>query len=165
MEEQNLLNSRFVVLAAYADNVTNFTTLQAALTTPGLNPGDVIQIESYSSPGGLSGGDIPAVADLTVRGDASNDIDPTAATVPPVAISGPENIGPAQAGFTFDWVNLVLTGNGQSGGQRQRRHHRLPRSRQRGDPTRPSRSMGLVRRCSATRRSSTPSRRRPHRSA
>ena len=133
LEERNLLNSRFVVPAAYADNVTNFTTLQAALTTPGLNPGDVIQIESYSSPGGLSGGDIPAVADLTVRGDASNDIDPTAATVPPVAISWPgkHRAGPGR-------LHLRL---GQPGAHRerpavvhrQRHHHRFPRSRQRGD--------------------------------
>ena len=50
LEDRTLLNSRFVVPMASADNVTNFATLQAALTTPGLNPGDFIQIESGSAP-------------------------------------------------------------------------------------------------------------------
>jgi hypothetical protein len=60
LEERMLMNNRFVVPGT-ADNVTTFGTLHAALTTPGLNAGDVIQIEPNASPGQLHNADGPAV--------------------------------------------------------------------------------------------------------
>ena len=114
LEDRTLLNSRFVVPAASADNATNFATLQAALTTPGLNPGDVIQIESGSAPGNVVNADLPAVAGLTVRGD------PTAAlsAIPQFTVSDLFTVGPAQEGFAFRHVNigLILLPNGLVGG-------------------------------------------------
>jgi hypothetical protein len=89
---------------ASADNVTNFATLQAALTTPGLNAGDVIQIEPGSAPGNIVNADLPAVAGLTVRGD------PTAAlsAIPQFTVSDAFTVGAAQEGFTFRNVNIGL---------------------------------------------------------
>ncbi len=104
LEDRTLLNSRFVVPIASADNVINFATLQAALTTPGLNPGDVIQIEPRSAPGDIRNADLPAVAGLTVRGD------PTAvlSTIPQFTVSDLFTVGAAQEGFTFLHVNIGL---------------------------------------------------------
>jgi hypothetical protein len=104
LEDRTLLNSRFVVPTASADNVTNFADLQAALATPGLNAGDVIQIEPGSAPGNIVNGDLPSVAGLTVRGD------PTAAlsAIPQFTVSDAFTVGAAQEGFTFRHVNIGL---------------------------------------------------------
>jgi hypothetical protein len=107
LEDRTLLNSRFVVPIASADNVTNFATLQAALTTPGLNAGDAIQIEPGSAPGNIVNADLPAVAGLTVRGD------PAAAlsAIPQFTVSDAFTVGAAQEGFTFRNVNIGLIQN------------------------------------------------------
>ncbi len=78
--------------------------MQAALATPGLNPGDVIQIEPGSAPGNIVNADLPAVAGLTVRGD------PTAAlsAIPQFTVSDAFTVGAAQEGFTFRHVNIGL---------------------------------------------------------
>ena len=70
LEDRTLLNARFVVPIAFADNVTNFTTLQSALTTAGLVAGDTITIQSGSNPGNISATS-PSVATLTIQGDPS----------------------------------------------------------------------------------------------
>jgi hypothetical protein len=107
LEDRTLLNSRFVVPIASADNVTNFATLQAALATPGLNPGDIIQIEPGSAPGNIVNANLPAVAGLTVRGD------PTAvlSAIPQFTISDGFTVGAAQEGFTFRNVNIGVVQN------------------------------------------------------
>src|SRR5262245_8366684 len=72
LEERVVLNNRFVVPAGLpVNNSSNFATLQAALTTPGLAAGDVIQIEPGSTPGQITGAALkmPAVANLTIQGD------------------------------------------------------------------------------------------------
>jgi hypothetical protein len=64
-----LLNNRFVVpVGVPVDNVTTFGSLSAALTTGGLNQGDVIQIEAGSNPGNVKASDLtaPNVANLTI---------------------------------------------------------------------------------------------------
>jgi hypothetical protein len=96
-----------VVPIGSADNVTNFATLQAALATPGLNPGDIIQIEPGSAPGNIVNADLPAVAGLTVRGD------PTAllSAIPQFTVSDLFTVGAAQEGFTFRNVNIGLIRN------------------------------------------------------
>lgn len=80
LEERTLLNNRFVVpLSLTADNVTTFYTLQSALTTNGLNAGDIIQIEPGSSPGNISDSDLSTAKNdagggtgaLTIRGSLS----------------------------------------------------------------------------------------------
>src|SRR5262245_50701401 len=72
LEERTLLNNRFVVpVGIPANNQTSFATLQAALATPGLTAGDVIQIEPGSAPGNLTNASLPAVANLTIQGDPS----------------------------------------------------------------------------------------------
>src|SRR3954454_10727622 len=70
LEDRLALNNRFVVPAG-ADNVTTFTTLQAALTTPGLVAGNAIQIEPGAAPGNVTGANLiaPNVANLTIQGD------------------------------------------------------------------------------------------------
>src|SRR5262249_11744818 len=103
LEERNLLNNRFVVPANLADNVANFATLQDALTTPGLNSGDVIQIQHDSVPGTLVSAAIPAVANLTVQGEPGYN----SANIPAFTIQASVIIGTAQAGFTLTGVNLV----------------------------------------------------------
>jgi hypothetical protein len=107
LEDRTLLNSRFVVPIASADNVTNFATLAAALATPGLNTGDIIQIEPGSAPGNIVNADLPAVAGLTVRGD------PAAAlsAIPQFTVSDLFTVGAAQEGFTFRNVNIGLIQN------------------------------------------------------
>src|SRR6516165_6797880 len=76
LEDRTLLNNRFVVPASLpVDNVTNFATLQDALTTntAGLGSGDTIQIDAGSTPGNITGsalGGVPAgLGFLTIQGD------------------------------------------------------------------------------------------------
>ena len=70
LEDRAVLNSRFVVpVEVPADGFNNFYTLREALTTPGLVPGDVVQIEPLSNPGELRDGDLPFVRNLTIRGN------------------------------------------------------------------------------------------------
>jgi hypothetical protein len=104
LEERTLLNSRFVVPMASADNVTNFASLQAALATPGLNTGDIIQIEPGSAPGNIRNADLPAVAGLTVRGDPAALL----SAIPQFTVSDAVTVGAAQEGFTFRRVNIGL---------------------------------------------------------
>jgi hypothetical protein len=55
-----LLNNRFVVpVNLPIDNVTTFGSLSAALTTPGLSAGDVIEIQADPTPGNVTSGDLP----------------------------------------------------------------------------------------------------------
>jgi hypothetical protein len=105
LEERTLLNSRFVVpTGANIDNQTNFATLQAALTTPGLVAGDSIQIEPGSSPGNIVNADVPQVMNLTIKG--------AGLATPQFDITDAVAIGPAQAGFTLQAVKVGLTGAG-----------------------------------------------------
>jgi hypothetical protein len=69
LEERLVMNNRFVVPLAQADNVTKFATLQAALKTA--VAGDVIQIEKGAVPGDIADADVPEVANLTIQGDPS----------------------------------------------------------------------------------------------
>src|SRR6516164_922390 len=66
LEERLVMNNRFVVPLAQADNVTKFATLQAALKTA--VAGDVIQIEKGAVPGDIADADVPEVANLTIQG-------------------------------------------------------------------------------------------------
>ncbi len=108
LEDRTLLNSRFVVPMASADNVTTFATLAAALTTPGLNPGDVIQIEPGSAPGNIVNAGLPAVAGLTVRGDPTAVLSAIPQFTVSAAIGNSLTVGPAQEGFAFRHVNIGL---------------------------------------------------------
>jgi hypothetical protein len=96
-----LMNNRFVVPAMAADNITKFSSLQAALAAPGLNAGDVIQIEPNSSPGQLAKGDIPALKNLTIQGDPMFDVESI-----PFFVANGVTIGPAQRGFTLKNVQV-----------------------------------------------------------
>jgi hypothetical protein len=108
LEARTLLNNRFVVPAAMADNVTNFATLQAALTKQGFNPGDVIQIEQGSNPGNIVHTDIPAVQNLTIQGDAGTDLQ----LIPYFFLIDSVAIGAAQQGLTLKHLNFdTLGGN------------------------------------------------------
>jgi hypothetical protein len=91
-----LMNNRFVVPAGMVDNVTRFATISAALTTPGLNAGDIIQIEPNSNPGPLETGDIPALKNLTIQGDPAYDVRSV-----PSFVADSVTIGSALQGFTF----------------------------------------------------------------
>jgi hypothetical protein len=105
LEERTLLNNRFVVPAgAVVDNQTNFATLQAALTTPGLVAGDSIQIEAGAAPGNLVNANLPQVMNLTIGG--------VGLATPQFTISDSVTIGPAQAGFSLRAVNVGLIGAG-----------------------------------------------------
>jgi hypothetical protein len=105
LEERDLLNNRFVVPAALADNVTNFATLQAALLTPGLTAGDVIQVQHDSAPGTLSGNPLPPVATLTVQGEPAY----APADIPAFTVGqGGLLVGPSQGNFTLTGVSVML---------------------------------------------------------
>jgi hypothetical protein len=107
LEERTLLNNRFVVpVGAPVDNVTTFSTLKAALTTPGLTAGNVIQIEPGSAPGAIVNANLPAVQSLTIQGDPAA----AAANLPAITINDAVTIDASRAGFMFFNVNLVLQG-------------------------------------------------------
>ena len=102
-----MLNSRFVVpVGASVDNVSTFSTLQAALTRPGLTAGDVIQIDRGSAPGTIHNADLPALPSLTIRGDPGS----TAANLPAFTVADSVTIDSSRAGFTLANVNVVLQG-------------------------------------------------------
>jgi hypothetical protein len=112
LEERLVLNNRFVVpVGVPVDNVTNFGSLAAALSTPGLSKGDVIQIEAGATPGNVTAADLtaPGVANLTIQGD------PTAAlaSIPQFTISDATTIGAAETGLTFKNVNVGLIDAGK----------------------------------------------------
>src|SRR6266849_5967137 len=109
LEERTLLNNRFVVpTGALVDNLTNFATLQAALTTPGLVAGDSVQIEAGSSPGNIANANLPQVKNLTIKGDPAAGLLAT----PQFNITDPVTIAATQAGFSLQGVNVSLTGGG-----------------------------------------------------
>jgi hypothetical protein len=109
LEERTLLNNRFVVpTGVLVDNLTNFATLQAALTTAGLASGDNIQIQAGSSPGNIVNANLPAVTNLTIKGDPAAGLLAT----PQFNILDAVTIATNQAGFTLQGVNVGLTGGG-----------------------------------------------------
>jgi hypothetical protein len=108
LEERTLLNTRFVVPVGAADNVSSFATLSAALTTPGLHSGDTIQIEPGSAPGTIGNANLPAVTNLTIRGDAST----AAVNLPAFQVRDAVTIDASRAGFTLANINVVLQGGG-----------------------------------------------------
>jgi hypothetical protein len=117
LESRTLLNNRFVVpVGVPADNQTTFTTLQAALTTPGLASGDTIQIKPGSAPGNLKNADLPSLTNLTILGDPAAAL----AAIPQFNITDPVVIAAGRAGFTLKGVNvglvtagsLIFTANG-----------------------------------------------------
>ena len=109
LEKRTLLNNRFVVpVETLIDNQTTFATLQAALTTPGLNANDVVQIEPGSNPGTIRNSDLPLVANLTIQGDPAAGL--TAA--PQFNLTDPVVIGASQSGFTLSGVQVGLVGTG-----------------------------------------------------
>jgi hypothetical protein len=98
-----LMNYRFVV-PAIGDNVTTFGTLHDALATPGLNAGDVIQIEPGSSPGPINNTDVPFVQNLTIQGDPAFDVQ----SIPFFSVASFVNIGSARQGFTLKNVEVDI---------------------------------------------------------
>jgi hypothetical protein len=99
-----LMNNRFVV-PGMVDNVTKFSTLQGALTTPGLNAGDVIQIEPGSSPGQIVSTDVPAIQNLTIQGDPASDVQ----SIPYFVVIGNSGaIDSARQGFTLKSVEVDI---------------------------------------------------------
>jgi hypothetical protein len=108
LEERTLLNNRFVVPAGLADNQSTFATLEAALTTPGLNAHDVIQIEAGSAPGTIKNADLPQLANLTIQGDPAAGL----AGTPSFNVIDAITIGASQAGFTLQGVNVDLVDTG-----------------------------------------------------
>jgi hypothetical protein len=97
------MNNRFVVPAGMVDNVTNFGTLHDALTVPGLNAGDFIQIEPHADPGPIGTGDIPALKNLTIQGDPAFDVQSI-----PYFVADAATIGSAQKGITFENVQIDI---------------------------------------------------------
>jgi hypothetical protein len=99
-----LMNNRFVV-PGVGDNVTTFYSLDKALNTPGLNPGDVIQIEPNSSPGSLNHAEILAASNLTVQGDPAFDVQ----SIPYFQLG---DVSVAVSGFTFKNVEIDIVSGG-----------------------------------------------------
>src|SRR5262249_50888288 len=109
LEDRMLLNNRFVVPAGIGpDNQATFATLQSALTTPGLNAGDTIQIEPNSSPGNIVNANVPPLARLTIQGDPSAGL----AAIPAFYLTDAITLGAAQTGFNLHGVNVGLTDAG-----------------------------------------------------
>jgi hypothetical protein len=107
LEDRMLMNNRFVV-PGMVNNVTTFASLHDALTAPGLNAGDIIQIEPNSSPGQLVDADVPAVRNLTIQGDPAFGVQ----SIPYLTVGDEVEIGPAQQGFTLKNVQVdVQTGD------------------------------------------------------
>jgi len=104
LEERMLMNNRFVVPAGMVDNMTKFATLHDALTKPGLNAGDIIQIEPNSSPGQLFSNDVPLLKNLTIQGDPALDVQ----SIPFFSVVDSVIIGPAEQGFTLKNVQVDI---------------------------------------------------------
>src|SRR5262249_25630936 len=122
------MNNRFVVPGAF-DNVTTFASLHNALVVPGLNNGDIIQIEPGSTPGHIVNADIPAVSNLTIQGNPAFDVQ----SIPYFFLDDNVTIGSAQHGFTlynveFDAFqgNLQFTTNGTITGCRMKNDADVP---------------------------------------
>jgi hypothetical protein len=98
-----LMNNRFVV-PGVVDNASTFSSLHTALTTPGLNAGDVIQIEPNSSPGLLVNADVPGIKNLTIQGDAAFDVH----SIPFFHIGDNVTIQPNAQGFTLKNVEVDI---------------------------------------------------------
>jgi hypothetical protein len=105
LEERMLMNNRFVV-PGMIDDATRFSSLQAALDSPGLNAGDVIQIEPGSSPGHILNTDLPDVRNLTIRGDPAYSVQ----SIPYFFLDSAVVIGSTQQGFTLKNVELDTQG-------------------------------------------------------
>src|SRR5438105_834655 len=109
LESRTLLNNRFVVpVGTPIDNMATFATLQAALTTAGLSPGDIIQIEPGSAPGNVVNANMPTVANLTIQGDLAV----SASALPQFTLSNAVTLVGTQIGFTLRNVNIGLVGAG-----------------------------------------------------
>src|SRR5262249_15181963 len=112
LEGRIALNNRFVVPAGFADGVTNFATLSAALSTNGLVAGDIIQIEPGSNPGDVATNPAAAqVSNLTIQGDPAAGL----TAIPGFTISGAFNVAGGQTGFALKGVNVRLIGSGAFG--------------------------------------------------
>jgi hypothetical protein len=109
LEERTLLNNRFVMPLGFPpDNVTTFATLKAALTATGLFAGDTVQIEPGAAPGALANADLPAIANLTIRGDLAAGPH----EYQPIILADGLTVTPAQAGLALRNLNLTLQGGG-----------------------------------------------------
>jgi hypothetical protein len=103
LEERMLMNNRLVVPGT-VDNVTKFGSLKAALTTPGLKAGDVIQIEPGSSPGHIAHADIPLLQNLTIQGDPMADVQ----SIPYFYLDDLVTIVATQQGLTLKHVEFDI---------------------------------------------------------
>src|SRR4051812_41196409 len=107
LENRIVPATRFVVpLDLPVDNATTFNSVSSAFLTPGLTAGDVIQIEPGSPPGPLINGQISNLANLTVQGDPAFGL----SELPEVALTNGITIGATRVGFTFNHLNLRVTG-------------------------------------------------------
>src|SRR5262249_42935590 len=91
------------------DNVSKFNSLQAALTTPGLQAGNVIQIEQGATPGALTDAMLPNLKNITIQGNSHTQAKDFLA---PVKVNDNLTITTPQEGFTFRNVRLSLEGGG-----------------------------------------------------
>jgi hypothetical protein len=105
LETRLVMNNRFVVPVAQADNVATFGSLSAALTTPGLQAGDTIQVEPGSTPGSISA--LPAVQNLTIQGDPAFRPD----NIPTFTVASTITVDAARAGLTLRGANVKLSGD------------------------------------------------------
>jgi hypothetical protein len=109
LEDRMLLNNRFVVPVGVAvDNATTFGTLQDALSTAGLAPGNTIQIEPGSTPGNVTATS-PPIANLTIAGDPAAPL----SAIPQFTFSTVFTESSAQAGFTLQNVNVGIVNLGE----------------------------------------------------
>jgi hypothetical protein len=110
LENRNLLTIRTVVaLGVPFDNVTKFSSLNAALTSAQLKSGDTIQIEPGSAPGEPALLGSVGLTNLTIEGDPAV---PQSA-IPPIVFVEPTTIGPSETGLVFahDNIELIDTGS------------------------------------------------------
>ena len=108
LEARHLL-ARFVVpISVPADSTTNFHSLRAALTTPGLVAGEVIQIEPGSFPGTVANADIPAVAGLTLQGNRNVPV----AEIPQITVIDAVDVQSPGVPFTFANLQVNFIGDG-----------------------------------------------------
>lgn len=109
LEPRHLL-ARFVVpFSVAADNTTNFHSLRAALTTPGLVAGEVIQIEPGSFPGTVGNADIPPVAGLTLQGNRNVPV----AEIPQITVLDAIDVQAPGVTFTFANLQVNFIGDGR----------------------------------------------------
>lgn len=105
-------NNRFIVpVGAPVDNVANFATLSAALTTAGLATGDAIQIEPGSVPGNVTNANFTAAftttTALTIKGSTSA----PASLLPQFTISDATTIAATRT-LNLTGVNVGLVADG-----------------------------------------------------